>query len=740
MTEQQYRDKLLSYLHRNTNSVTYTREKYHRNFDYFLGKFVSDKFQNLLTLHEGDGDEGNTPFVHLNYNMISSKVEFLIGEFERQGFEPVVSCTNLSAYKRRKAVEDQIRFLMKMQPMLQRAAQATGIPSNINPNLPKNDEELAEYMDNYVDVYEELLNEELRLRLSRYDYYGLRSQLFMDFVIGGLADVRFEKKGGKYRPVRTIPSRKIPDWGSDSPFFDDASFDVSAHYVSIPDAIENYDIEADEVKRLIKEYQRGTDNISMWKGGIISKDNKEIYAWPPFERHGSGWNNEYFDRILVIEGCWVDNTYPQQKVTYDKHGNEHVHEYDEDYKVNLSKKEQKAGGKVKKGYEQIVRYARMIGGHFLESYGEEGDYIRIPDDPAITKLKSVTTAYHFINQDYQSMVDRMESLEDFRDYVLTLMQKEITTSIGSVIEIDKSQIDKETYGVDSDTVDKVLHTLKAYNVIVTNKADGYQRNPNLNGKPINSLDLSQQGFIQSCIQAAAFIENEINRISGITEARQGQLGERALVRSSQMSIAQSSLMTTSLYTQFDRYERRIIERWVELIALEWANDKLKVEEVAARLNITIPEDFDPDLQKWDIDIRKFPLTIEELKQAGMASVEQGSLMMHEYMEILMIAGRKSFYQATQKYVEITKNRLQKMQEAQAQQAQAAQQQEQQLRIAQMQQQAQANQQKANTERYKTDRNAEVLERNKELEVGQRDRAAVASTRAAMRNRDNETDQ
>jgi len=287
------------------------------------------------------------------------------------------------------------------------------------------------------------------------------------------------------------------------------------------------------------------------------------------------------------EGHIIGQVYFCQKC-YDKHGNEHVHEYDENYKVNLSSKEKKRGGKVKKGYQQIVRYARMIGGHHLESYGEEGDYVRMPDDPAITKLKSVTTAYHFINQDYQSMVDRMESLEDFRDYVLTLMQKEITTSIGGVVEIDKSQIDKETYGVDAGTVDKVLHTLKAHKIVITNKADGYNRNPNLNGKPINTLDLSQQNFINSCIQTAAFLENEINRISGITDARQGQLGERALVRSSQMSIAQSSLMTTSLFTQFDRFEKRIIERWVELIALEWANNKESVEEVAARLNIDIP--------------------------------------------------------------------------------------------------------------------------------------------------------
>ena len=471
---------------------------------------------------------------------------------------------------------------------------------------------------------------------------------------------------------------------------------------------------------LLKQYHEGDWNY--WKG--VSEDSHKIFS--PFEYSGHGsWNGYPYDRVLVFEAQWLDVEVVKQKSTYDKSGNLHVHEYMGNNKAAKLRGKEKTtpGNSLEEKNIQIVRKACLIAGETLVNWGKKENTVRDWDNPETTKLDYVTVVNLNNNQDSVSMMDRISGLNDQKNYVLTLLQKEITKHVGSIIAVDSSKIDTNIYGVGKKAIGNLLLNAKAHGIVVYNgKKDATYASLQQKSVPFDQLEPRFGGFVNDCIAIAAYLEQQINMIVGINESRMGTAGERKLVSSMQMEISSSSLMTKPYLSAFYGWEERLLEKHSEQIAMCWAHEPEKYETIAIQLGIEIPDDFDIDLQSYKVDVVRDVISVEKFMQVLEASVAQGNLVMPDYMKLLQLIGKDGLNVAIERYYEMVQRREQEMQMQQQQQQQHEKQMQQAATQAQMQNEADKIDRKGKWDLQKAESMNQASKRANKLALNQKERA------------------
>ena len=638
--KQDYKDFVLNLLRKRGDNSAYLKVKISENFEYYYGTQENKSYKNLLTLHEGSGRfKGSTPFVKINFDDVSQKVNLLLGELEARGFEINVNAVNNEAIRRKKQYENQLRYLMMVQPMLQNAAQFTGVEYGLNNNLPKNMEEFKEHMDNYRDIFEICMETAVQDNVLKYKYEYLRKNLFLDLLVGNWVHCKNEIRNGFTQWRRVNPLNALFDESFEDDFASDMADFSEVYYMNIPDAIEKFDIPKDEMKKMISEYRKG--GYGGYKGtSVMSPGNSSILLFSPFEkRHGN--SEYYYDRVLIVESEWLDVETITQKVTHDPHGKMHVHDYEGYHNsAKLTGKEKKdPRSSLKRKNIQIVRKATLIGGDIVVNYGKTGNYQRDFSNPETTRLNYVTATHNYNNQETTSFIDRIKYLQEFKNYILTVMQKEVTTHIGEVVHIDKSRVDTETYGKGKDAIKNVLSGLKNWKVAVGNGAKN-QFGGRENSSPFDRLPVTSQTFTMECLRIAMFLEEQIQKVAGINESRVGVGGDRELASVNNQRLSQSNYMTNSYFSTFAGFETRLFEMHIKQLAMAWDANPELYENIAARLGLELPEDFKMDIQSYTCYVSTYPLSRRELRVAAEGSLSQGNLGFVDYLEIMTIANQR----------------------------------------------------------------------------------------------------
>ncbi len=658
-----YRKFAFRLLSQSFNVDNYRRVRVSESFDKFLGKHVNKEYENLLQYSEAGGRKGNTPYVAgLTMDGISPKINLLLGELRGKGIEISVEAHNQAALKRKQMIEAQMRFLSQMQPFYQSAAQFTGIPYGVNENIPKNEEELEEYMNEYKDVYEILMEEAVAENIDKYKYEDTRKMAFLNLLVTNEVHGKNEIRNGYSIPRLVNGLNAIPDLSTNGgEFNDDGQSFMEAYYMSIPDMLEKYKLKPVDAKELIESYDKG-----LGFQGTRSGSGKDIVtSWLPFEtRSGmSGWQDTNYNRVLVVEMEFLSQQKRQMKVTYDQYNNCHVHEYTGfDKKVKLSRKEREAGGRIETKYIQIVRKATIIGGYKLINTGIAHNQIRSFDNPSVSRLNYVSCIHQYIGNGIigPSMVDRISVLQDLKDYIWKTVSKEITTHIGSVVAIDLAKVPKDVYGTGPEAVKNLAHDAKANKIILYNSSDGGTFRPNTKQEvPIHEVAVTSQTIIMDCLRVVTYIEAEMEKIVGVDKARQGDQGERALSSVTKMNLNQSKAITETYFQAFEGWEKRMYEKHISQIAMCWANNPEKYQNIAARLNIKVPDDFQIDLQDYRVYVRTYPMSRQELQQAALASLNQGNLQFDDYLLILQLANQ-NFKTALRKFIKLNDKRRKEM--------------------------------------------------------------------------------
>jgi hypothetical protein len=215
-----------------------------------------------------------------------------------------------------------------------------------------------------------------------------------------------------------------------------------------------------------------------------------------------------------------------------------------------------------------------------------------------------------------------------------------------------------------------------------------------------SIEVGDPNVIQNLLGILTFLENRVQDIVGITDARKGAVQSRETVGGVERSVKQSSLNTAKYFSIHDDFINRCINIYIETAKVAWKDQKFKRQFILSDGSQAIL-DYDSEVFcESEYGIYSTNSATDKEMMNTLRSLVQPFMQNGGMMSMVMELYRTSDPAALQRKLEAFEEQIQQQQQ---QQVQAQQEQVQ----AQLAQQAQLEQQKLEMEKYKADLAAET---------------------------------
>ena len=606
--EQYHKETALYYVGQNYQYADYQRILIDVAYSYFQGLQEGGTFDSMLKIWD-QGAGYQVPFVNINFNKIRPKVELLLGDFINRGFRLDVRSINKSAKTDKMKKRASVSAEMALKPELE-AAEGVGLSLQSTEVLPETEEDLDLLFEEYRSDKEIMMQDILRHSTEQYKYRDTRVKLFADMWIGGETHVFLDMRNGYPQPNYVRAGHAIVDRNCKDDYLTDAEFFGLTDYLTFPEIGERFNLDPTELETLRKD-----SSSSKYHGFQYKQNGNDYVAYPPF-------NSNYGQRALVKWVYWLDIKDVWAKITHDKHGNEHVHTTYEDgaKKPRLTTKEKSnPKNKIEKRTVQCVRYCIIAAGEIVLEWGEMKNQLRPTDNPQISLLPAVSYVPHLFNGTNVSKVMQLQQMQDFKNFLFVKVQQSIAKSPGNVIEIDTSTL-PDHYGVGDQAIKKAIYWMQSVGVIFRNKGD-------IPDKTIGKADLSMTQNVSQFINLSLMIDAEMDSISGINEARQGQISPNQLKGVTESAVNQSSKMTESYFYGFKGFEERFFQKYAAQCKITWVANREKFSPIIGDLGYNLlAANMDLELDDYSTFIFQEPENPEDLRAFVMAGVEHGADM------------------------------------------------------------------------------------------------------------------
>lgn len=627
--------------------------------NFYLGLQSGDEFDFLQRSEDGEV----LPAKWMDFGKIAPKIDLLVGELIKRSYKIDVKACNKDALSRKMDQKNKLLIDMRFQPIAEELENQFGLPLQQDSGfVPETEKDLDIYMNKTYKETSELVMRAILNYLKKIDGWDYqRIALFRDLLIFGCAFARNEVIDGMPHMERKDPRYIIFDVNAKDDFLSDATFWGEVQYMSIGEVIKAYpDIKAEELHAAYKSYQDFNSNqtyfasLSQDFGFIDQTTRLSIFKVDGGEL-----------RILVVKGYWQDYKELNHKYSEDKFGQTHIKKLEK-----ASKSE-----KVKKTTLQIWRKGTLIGGRFMRDWGIMENQDRSIDNIATTTPPYIALIPNYFNGVMMSKVNRLRPLQNLKNIVMYNTQLKIATSGGKGFIYDIAQLPK---GWDIHTAIKYLRTANIGFIDSSTEGGGTYNQ-------FKEFDMGISQSVETLLKICQFIDNEMDQVSGVNEARQGIMeGASQTVGVTNSMLVQSNLSTELYFNLFSQFFSKILNKQAGLAKIAWAG-KEKFAPIIGDVGVNfLKQDVDLDLNDYDIFINEVPPAIGDqqmLTQLVMAGLQSGSVTLLQAVKILM-----------EKDIDESINMLEKdLDEAQDQQ-QAQQQQELAMQQQQMQMEQQSQQQ------------------------------------------------
>jgi hypothetical protein len=635
------------------------------SYEFFNGTNTGREFDFLQSAEDGDV----LPAEWINFNKIRTKVKLLMGELVTKGFTIKVKTINKDAEIRKKLYKEEMYMDMKLNPIAKDVEQRYGVPLGYNPNMPQNDAEFAEHFVNYKEDAEFIMEEILKALQKKSRWAYERIALFRDLIITGRCFVKSEVINGMPDVRRIDPRYMVFDLNSTDDYLSDAAYFGELRYMNFADAAMKYGLNKDEVKKSYNSYNTaGKFNraeTSSWNQ-IIEGSRLKYYKPDKGEL-----------RVLVVTAYWSDIRRERNKVSEDKFGNEHIKTLDD--KTKIRKKDESM---IEHNEYKVWRKGTLIGHDIMKDWGIAKNMVKSVDNLYEADCPYKGYVQDFVNRQGISLVQQLKGLQKLKDIMLYNLQLDVARAGAKGFVYDVSQIPE---GWD---ITNVLKYAKVTGIVfVDTKKDGIPSTFN----QFPPVDQTLGDSIRKYIEASYFIDEEMDKISGINDARQGQVQSASqAVGVTQSALLQSNLITQPMFDGFLQFSTRVWEHQAGLAKYTW-RDKEKWATLLGISNIDLIEgDLDLDLNDYSVGLEATPIILDDpqmFTQFVMASLQSQSIEPEDAMDLMMekdieVAIRK--FKKIKAQREAQKRQHEMMLAQQQQQAAAAQQQQQAAAMAQMQ--------------------------------------------------------
>jgi hypothetical protein len=622
-----------------------------RSMNFYNGDYdISKKFDFLQKDYNGR----SLPALWINFNKIRNKINLLEGEVAVQKLDVSCKTLNRDAVSRKMKKRSNIiaeKIMMSIIPQIDPSGELLQVK---NPDfVPYSEEELDLYMQSsYKEPIERAMDSILKYEMERNKYVQTRLAFWRDILITGRAVGKHELRYGKPHIRRVDPRYIIIDPYVFDDSFSTASFVGEWRYAPVTEVCDTYGLTLEELDKV--RFDQGS------------------WLWGGYSQNGSNFllpyisiNNQFM--CLVFYAEWRDIRQVRAKVTVDQYGGEHVKILGKDDKSKLTDKEKQAGAKIEERNIETIRKATLIGSNIVKEWGEMNNIVRDKvDNPVRAEYSYTIICPQYVNFRGVSKVEEMSALQEFKDLIMYTIQQEMSTAgrKGFIYDL--------RFKPDNLQLQDVMYYLKTAGIAFT--SSGQEGVPPA-GNPFPTIDTGISNSITLYLNLASYIDMEIDKISGINDARQGFQKGDALVGVSQMAVTQSSLITQPLNKAFEIFENEILQKYANYIKTIFPFIKEQYEAVMSQINIDALEvDEDIPLQDYGIFVRVNSDDImnnrQKFENMVMTAVQANSVNLADAMVLLYTPDTK---EAVKKFLSLVDRKNAEQQEIAAQQAQMAQQ-------------------------------------------------------------------
>jgi hypothetical protein len=614
-------------------------------YEFYLGLNTGGEFTFLQQAEDGE----SLPAQWMNFNRIKSKIELLLGELMERGYE--INVTGLNKEIKSAKLEERLRLIaeMKWARISSQLEDMYGLPlGSEDEEIPQDMDEVESFMENYKELSELIMETILRYLDKRNKWNYERVALFRDVLIAGMCFIRNEIVNGIPQTRRIDPRYMVWDMNAQDDYLQDSTYFGEIRYMNIADACEQYGLSEKELKA---SYGRYTG---------ITTPTITPPSFADISSYGNGQNLKMYRqengelRVLVVSACWVDYEDHKAKVTKDKYGNEHTKRMSKKDKVGDG--DEVVGGRIK-----IWRQGTLIGGEYLKEWG------KVPNQPVNSEnLQETECPYkgfipHYLNGTSVSKVQQLQSLQKLKNIAMYNLQLAMARSGPKGFVYDVAQMP------DNFKVSTVMKYLKTAGIAFINSAkDGYRASYNQFGP----IDLSLGNEINKYLEISAMLDNEMDSISGINEARQGivQSSSQA-VGVTQSALMQSNLQTATYFKLFYGFCTNV---WNHLggLAKIACQDRERFAPIVGDLGIDFLEVDEPfELYDYGVFIEEVPAAFQNI--ANFHALIQAALQSQQldFVQAMKLMLEKDVRQGVLRFEkEIARKQKQMAEQAQAQQA------------------------------------------------------------------------
>jgi hypothetical protein len=610
----------------------------------------------------------------------NTKIMLLKGEeskrLQRKDFEAFVSSDEgMGVSKKADAIKNM--YLQRMQELIM---QEDLEEEQIEAELQK----LQKYIKySYKDIKEITANKILQYEYERLNLSDIITDCFEDLLTFGEEIAAVEEYGNDLVVRKVNPLNIFTVNSPESKFIEDSDVIIEYNYMSLRQILDLYydEMSVQDFKDLEKAL--GSNNND-WGGMATPGFNRNITIEErfgvPYEEQSIGVTGmpgfftagmDHRGNIRVLRVCWRSSRKLGKLKYYDENGLPAFEIVPEQYKPDKSLGEEIEWFLVNEWWEghKIAndKYVRM---RPIPYQGRSEFNLSKCSPPYVGVVASFNNSRVMSLLDYLKPLDYMYDIVFYR-YTLALSKYRapITVINKSMIPTD---IDPITFFNFVDSTGTMI--LDPTNEIMKGPSQGKSAGMfnTLTATVINS----QMGdYVRQHIEMLQYIEQQIDTISGINAARQGNLDGKEKVGTSNMNWSASNSMTEPYFRIHSLFKKNLLAKMLNVAQYVWAKNPRKFQYVLDDFSAEILTDFE-DISDVEFDIHvSHSGTMDEvkelMKQLSHAASQNGTITLSQVGQMYMKSGIKDTLRFLEEKEEELAQRQQQAQEAQIQAEQEA---------------------------------------------------------------------
>lgn len=623
---------------------------------------------------------GAFPATMQNYPIANPKIDLLVGEERKRRFDWYVRVTNSDAISQ-KETEKKNQLMAYMQKVI---TDEGFNEQEVQAELAK----LQKYQTyEFQDSRERTATHILKYLWGKLDLKEEFAKGFEDALIAGEEIYCADLVAGEPVLRKVNPLNLHTVRGGESPWIEDSDIIVEDGYYSPGQVIDLYNdvLKPEHIKMIDEGTTQGESD------GMISIGEKEpsllIDGLFDPNQTGSRPYGEFWDsdgNLRVTRTLWKSFKKVGTLTWYDEEGMQQKEVVSEGYKVDKEKGEEVKWFWINEWWE-----GTRIGKSIYVKLQPRPIQFRNITNPSICNPGYTGIAYNINSSKAKSLMERMKPYQYLYNVFMYRTELAFAKAKGRIASLDLAQVP------DGWDIDKWMYYAEVNGWAVRDSFKEAKRGV-AQGKLAGQMNVQSDvinlelgNYIQQHIMMLQFIEQQLGKIAGVSEQRQGQVENRELVGNVERAISQSSHITEKWFAIHNNVKKKAMGLLLDTAKLAWSKEgsDQKLQYVTddmgtAMFNID-PAQFNSAEYGLTIsDASNDAEMVQTLKGLAQAGLQNDKL---NFSQIIDIYSTESIASMKRK---IQQAELEKQQRDEAQQQQAQQMQQQAEQAAQQAQQAQ----------------------------------------------------